>query len=476
MKYLFLHSKIPFAFYIILLLSIETSSQNPIRFTFQNSAFISTDSVQPFWFVANQHGKIISKGAFLNLSEIEAEQFYKSTPVSGVGYTWGGNLLLSVGNSGYWQLNRAFFGLAFKGWELKGGKFYDETQYAGLSTTNGNIARSQNARPVPMIRLSTLDFKSLPFAKNWLSYKGEFDEGLLNDNRYVKGTHLHHKSLYFRIQPSKLWYFKGGLEHYVMWGGTSKDNYFGNLAETWNAYWHYIFAIPGGRDFPNLDQENISGNQLGTYQFEFVKYFSLIKASFYISHPWEDNSGLNLHNRLDNLLGLHLSFNKKNAFLTDVVYEYTNTTNQSYRDSSKLWDENSKSWKKLEIDDYYNHVIYRSGFTYHRVALSSSLFFPVAENNGMSMGIQSNRFYSHHFGAKGNLSENISWKGLLTYIKRFGTYAKPYKPAQKQLSGLFEVQYFNPKFPFEIGLAAGGDITDYKGINSGIKLFLTRSW
>ena len=455
---------------------LVSTAQNPLQISVSNTTFAATDSVLPFWFVANQHGKIKSSGQFFNISELIIGQNYSSNTKSKIGYTWAGDVIAAFGKSNYYQVNRAFAGLAFNGWEIKGGLFYDETKYAGLSTSNGNIARSENARPVPKIRFSTLGYKPVPFMQNWLSFKGEYDEGFLNDERYVDGAHLHHKSLYLQIHTSSVWNFEIGFEHYAMWGGTSRNENIGDLPEGWNAYWHYVFALPGTEDFLATDQDNISGNQLGTYQLKYERNLSQMKMALYVSHPWEDNSGLNWHNWPDNLIGLHFDLHNKKALITDIIYEFTNTRQQSIKDSIYYLDNNSGKWKMREYDGYYNHGIYHSGFTYQQQVLSSPLFYPVTENNGISMGIQSNRFFSHHVGAKGNLSDNIKWKGLLTYIQHFGTYSKPYTIDQKQISGLIEFQYINPDFPVKLGLSAAADASNVAGNNLGFNFTVIKSW
>jgi hypothetical protein len=201
-----------------------------------------------------------------------------------------------------------------------------------------------------------------------------------------------------------------------------------------------------------------------------------MKIDFYISHPWEDNSGLNLHNWPDNLLGVHIDLNNKKALITDILYEFNNTRQQSIRDSIYYWDDNSDKWKIREYDNYYNHSVYRSGFTYQQQVMSSPLFFPLVESSSISMGIQSNRFFSHHIGTKGNITENIKWKGLLTYIQHLGTYVKPYIINLKQVSALFELRYINPEFPLEFTISTATDISNIEGKNLGFRFSILKSW
>jgi hypothetical protein len=455
----------------------NSNAQNKINISVSNASLIATDSVQPFWFISNQHGKINKTGSFFNITELNIEQNYKTDSTANkFDYTWGGNLVAAFGKSNYFQLNQAYAGAVFKGWELKGGLFYNQVRYGGLSTTNGNLAQSQNSRPVPRIRFSTLDYKPLPFFKKWFRFKFEYEEGFLNDERYVDGAHLHHKSLYGKFIPAKSWNIYLGLEHYVMWGGTSRNENIGKLPDDFNAYIHYIFALPGNEDFPGSEQQNISGNQLGTYQFEIEKDFSGFKTSFYLSHPWEDNSGLNFRNWPDNLLGLHFYLKNDKKLVTDIVYEFTNTRQQSLKDSLYSWDENAERWRRNEVDNYYNHGIYRSGFTYQEQVMSSPLFYPVNIQDEISMGIRSNRFISHHLGAKGNITEHLYWKGMLTYMLHLGTYGKPFEPKQNQISGLINLHYKNPAFPVDLGLAAAADSNNIQGKNLGFQFTLSKAW
>jgi len=467
--------KIFFAIFLWFTLSIS-SAQNPVQISVSNNTLAATDSILPFWLTANQHGKIKQSNSFLNITDIYAGQVYQTNTDLKIGYTWGTNLIAAFGNNNYFQVNQVFAGFLFHGWEIKGGMFYNDTKYAGLSTTNGNLAQSQNSRAVPAIRFSTFGFKSFPFAKKWLSFYGEYEEGFLNDERYVDGAHLHHKSLYFKFKPASDWDLKIGFEHYVMWGGTSRNETVGELPDGFNDYWRYVFALPGYDDFLETDQLNSSGNQLGTYQLEVVKNFSKLVATFYLSHPFEDNSGLNWHNLPDNLLGLHLKINKDDSFITDILYEFTNTRQQSISDSIYWFDENSGKWKMKEFDNYYNHGIYRSGFTYRQQTMSSPLFFPLKLSDGISIGIRSNRFFAHHIGARGYFSENFRWKGMLTYIQHLGTWSEPYISSQNQVSGFFEVRFVNNHFPLEIGVGTAADFDKDKGKNLGFNLSVVKNW
>jgi len=404
----------------------------------------------------------ISNGSFFNITSLFVGQDHRPEVNSGFSATWGIDGIAAFGSENFFQLNRAYAGMAYKGWELKAGMFYDAIRFAGLSTTNGNLARSGNARPVPGIRFSTLGYKSLPFFEKWFRFKAEYEEGLLNDERDVDGAHLHHKSLYGKFRITETFDFTLGFEHFVMWGGTSPT--YGELPG-WENYFNYILALPGNSDFPETDQMNISGNQLGTYQIEFEKKFNQFLATVYLSHPWEDNSGLIFRNWPDNLIGLHIQLNREQPVVADVVYEFINTRQQSIRDGNDM-----------EYDSYYTHGVYGSGFTYQQQVMCSPLFFPVMISEGISMGIQSNRYLAHHLGMRGFLNNYLQWRGLLTYVEHKGTYGQPYQSTQKNVLGMAEINYVNPEFPVELGFSVAGDVVNTLGKNLGFQVSVSKSF
>ena len=229
------------------------------------------------------------------------------------------------------------------------------------------------------------------------------------------------------------------------------------------SYWQYVLGKTGSEKFNVNDQMNIAGDQFGTYQLEVIKQFEKITGTFYLSHPFEDASGLNWRNWPDNLLGLHVKL-KNNVWLTDVVYEYTNTRQQSVG-----------KWKSRLNDNYFWHGIYQSGYTYHQQVMASPLFFPLVVENGRVTGYASNRFYAHHIGGSGFVTNHLQWKSLLTWINHFGTYMYPYETVHRQLSGLFELQYNNPSFPVELGASIAADAGN-TGKNVGVQIWIGKSW
>ncbi|HSO85039.1 MAG TPA: hypothetical protein VLQ91_00705, partial [Draconibacterium sp.] len=82
------------------------SAQNPFQFSVSNTTLAATDSVLPFWFAANQHGKINATNSFLNITDLAIGQAYNDKPETKFDWSWGGNFIATFGNSdNYYQLN-----------------------------------------------------------------------------------------------------------------------------------------------------------------------------------------------------------------------------------------------------------------------------------------------------------------------------------------------------------------------------------
>jgi hypothetical protein len=450
-----------FTVFLLIFCYFTAKAQKTIEISVSNRTFVATDSVLPFWFLANQFGKTKNVGSLLNLTDIFLDQSYNESS-SVADYTWGVNALSGFGETRYYQLNQAYAGVLLKGWELKTGMFHEPSRYAGLSTTNGNLARSQNARPYPKIRVGNLNFKPVPLLQNRFSYKAEYSEGILNDRRYVENTRLHQKSFYLRAHLSSTLDIDAGLEHFVLWGGTSPE--VGKMPSGIKDYMRYISGTSGDEAFPETDQRNVAGNQLGTWQFQVQKRFPEMNVTFYLSHLFEELSGLKWRNWPDNLLGLYLNFLNKDQFITDFAYEFTNTRQQSILGNDD----------DPDPGNYFRHGIYRSSFTYHQQTMGSPLFFPLIFRDGMVQGLGSNRFYAHHLGITGKVTDQLEWKGLLTFIHHFGLYTASYEPSQKQLSGHLEVLYANKKLPVDIGLSFDADAGKTISNNAGIQFMLSR--
>ena len=328
---------------------------------------------------------------------------------------------------------------------LQAGTLREPMAYNGLSSTNGNLVRSVNFRPYPAIALSTNGYLPLGITNNRVQISAEYREGVLNDNRMVAHARLHHKSLYAKYNPHPNagagLTFTAGIDHFVMWGGRSERQ--GRLPQGFSDYLRYITGSKGDEGFVEGDQINVAGNQLGAYHLGASKSGRNFVLQLYLSHPFEDRSGMELDNWRDNLYGIFLQRHKPNALLRSVLYEYTHTKQQSGASHNTT---GPKKERMRGLDNYFNHGLYRSGFSYQGYGMGTPLIGPLLyDKSGRSIGFSNNRIAAHHLGAEGALGKALSWRAMATYSRNFMCYATP--PPEKyrqQLSALAAVSWQTP--------------------------------
>lgn len=437
-----------FVLWIIPLSNIFAQSVN-----LEFNTLAGTNEQLPFWLWANQLGQFDPNSTSvqnLSLNAFHQQQLGNSD----FNFETGLDLDLLLADENNIRFTQLFGGLSWKFLQMQVGAFPEKEVYAGLSTSNGNLAASRNARPHPRLRIGFNRF--VPVFVDWFSVNGFYEEGLLNDDRYVEDAHLHRKALYLRLGKPEVIELTGGLEHFVMWGGTHPT--YGEL-QGWDTYFDYVVGSEGNENSLMTDQENALGNGYGVYQIQIKKVWNKLHTTLYISHPFDDRSGLQLDNAVDNLWGLHFAFQKEQALISNLVFEFFNTKNQS--GTYHLIPDENGVLQGHGRDDYYNHGIYRSGATYNQVAMVSPLFAPVIIEDGISKGFESTRFIGFHIGADGSLAADWKWKGLLTYSNNFGKHdgqgGSTYAPSRKQGSVMGELSWSPGRKKYRISTSLAAD-------------------
>lgn len=417
------------------------------------SSLAGTNGQLPTWLWANQLGRYDKNSSSIQNFELAAN--YNTKPDKS-GFSIEGHMLMNVliADESDIRFTELFGAINWKTIQLKGGAFAEEEIYQGLSSTNGHLAYSRNARPHPRLRLGFNRFVTI--VPKWFAIYGFWEEGLLNDQRYVKDTHLHQLAAYFRLGTPAFVQFSGGIDYYVMWWGTHPV--YGELPG-WENYFDYVFGKPGGANAISTEQENILGNTYGTYQAELKKEWDKFGVTIYLSHPFDDQSGMEWFNWRDNLYGLFIAIHKKQPVLNGVLIEYYYTKHQSGSSFMELQPDGTHSGRGR--DNYFNNGIYQSGVTYKQMAMVSPLFAPLKFNEGISMGFENNRITGFHVGANGFINRQLQWKTMLSHTINFGRYRadglSTYEPARKQLSSLFQVNWQLPKNPVVLGLSFAAD-------------------
>ena len=437
-------------------------------------SYVSSGKDLPFWMVSNQNGVFTMQNSSYQLFQFGIEQGFKNDTLKKWDFVYGANLVYGYAGASDFQVNQYWAGARYKWLIMKAGAQPDPVLYAGLSSTNGNMDWSNNARPLPGISFSTNDFIPFFFWKKWFSIKAFYSENMLYDKQYVDNAHLHHKYAYARAALQS-WKISFGLDHWVYWGGTSPD--FGRLPG-WENYFRYVFGLRNNSSSLGFDRANAAGNSLGFYQLKVEKEYRDFTLSFYYNHPFEDRSGLEMDNLPDGLWGLYLHRKKGKTFLNDIVYECQNTTNQS--GTYNLADTGNNGIKTGRgNDNYFNNWIYKSGHVHYNRMMGSPVFVPLIDTNGISRGFDNTRIWLNHLGISGWMSERLAWKSLFTFTRSFGTYDPDgmFPQALDQFSFMLEGGYSLSRLPLKFNAGIAGDYGErfehrigvYAGISYRIK-------
>lgn len=318
--------------------------------------------------------------------------------------------------SGGWKMLHMDLGIAPRQREL-----------GDLSITGGNVIWSGNAPNMPGINLWS-DW--IYFEKgHWVGIRGNYAHYHMFDKRIVMGTMVHNKSLALKFALGRNVDFMLGLDHWAQWGGTSAT--YGKFNYSFKDYIRIVLGMSGGSGALQTDQLNALGNHLGREFVRFVWRNPVMTLTYQYDKPFEDGSGMRLQNYPDGVRSLHIALNKRDGLITDLMYEFANTTWQSGRrhdrpateEEMEKQDPNDFWYGKVIIggcDGYFNNSVY-GGWTHYGRTIGCPLFLPAPpDENGICKSVLSTRFMAHHLGIKGNIY--IPYTLKLTFSRYIGNY------------------------------------------------------
>lgn len=454
---------------------------------------ISSGDVLPFWATANQFGIYPdSSGGMAQIalkSEFDTEKDFH--------YRFGGSFAARgdrflKGQS--W--NRAFLvdelygSVGWKCLTLDLGMKHPEIDYFGasntlgsLSSTGGHLIFSGNSRSLAGYNL-VLEKVAFPWTKNHLWFWGLFGDYIGTENMignkldipYVKDRLYHRTKLFAKIYLDRniRWYLTFGIDHYAIWGGYSGIE--GHSKVNFINYLRMILGLSAGNDSDIGERINVIGDQGGAETIGFGYEGNDWVISFQHEIPYNDKSGMKFQNFPDGVNTFSFSFKEKNRWVSDVLYEFYYTRNQSgpFHDESLDPATHHEYW--IGVDNYFNNnnFLYRTGWTYYNRSITSPLFFPAGTQdhtwsryflnrnamdkavNSFGTYVENNRIVAHHFGIGGKLWRKAPYRLMATVSQNYGTYMYPYageSPYNKPIGSVKEqclVQFslgFNGEIP-----------------------------
>ncbi len=459
-----------FLIFLLLVLCYQITraqeSSDKLNFQAASSVVIADSEGLPFWLQANRLGALNGQKGSQGFFSFNAQRFHYLNEAKNLSLNYGADVLYRFDGNSSIQFQQYWGRVGLKKWYFHIGAMSEPEFAGGLSITNGNLYLSNNARPMPRAEFGFNDLRIFK-AKilEPLSFNFLYSEFLLLDDRYVENPHLHRKKLTVGYELASSWEFSFEFDHWVFWGGRLPDGF---KMPGIKRYFRYISSFSGGTGSLENEENNVFGNHLGYYQIGF-KHHGLSKSiQFYWQHPWEDGSGVKkVRNISDGLLGVSVNWVNDHALFTGLVVEYLRTKHQS---GSIHGDDPNRPGKFIGgRDNYFNHGIYRSGFVSYGRMIGLPLMFPTLNENGISTGFNNNRLWGLHSGVKGFISDELGWKGQVTYSQHFGTYAEPYESKQKLLSLGFELNWLPEAKPLSYFFKVAYDSGEYLGENFGVE-------
>jgi len=379
----------------------------------------------PYWAVTNQYGLMpegngmLANVKFQSLSDSDRVWKFDSGVSLAANYDASVKKVTPMVDelfvSGGWKCLRLDLGMRRRATE-----FNALGDLGSLSVTGGSLIWTNNCRTMPGYLL-TLKPLAIPYTKEHLWIEGAFGDYKTMDSRYVSNALVHNTRLGIILKFNRF-SFGLSLDHYAMWGGRHPVH--GDMPATFDNYWRMVFGMSAGSSGTSSDVKNVIGNQLGAEKFKFAWQGDGWRVVAQHDIMYDDKSGMLFHNFPDGVNTVWFGFDDKRKWVSDVLFEYVNSMNQS-GPKHEIKDEKGQTIILGGNDNYFNNGYYLSGWTYYGRIIGLPLFLPAEKVNGEARGVMSNRIQSYHIGLGGQLFKLMPYKLMLTWTNHFGTYDHP---------------------------------------------------
>jgi hypothetical protein len=451
--------KVTILFITFSLCYLSVNAQRILQYDLKSTFVLGTGNSTAFWGVSNQYGTVSTRPYSGSLQTKLFSEF-DSTRTKKIDYAFGIDLLNRVDNSYKLFFHQYYLKIKYKSVTLQAGRMEEYIGNQDSILSSGGLLWSNNAPPMPKVTIGILRYTAIPYTKGFLEIKGAISHGWFNNDAYVKHVWLHHKYIYIRAGGNLPVKAHFGFQHFAQWGGVLPDGY--KLPSSLHDFKTIFFVnqydsaqIPAGTPIPG-EYSNRIGNHLGSRNIGLDIDLRPVSMNFYYQSIFEDASGLKWLNKRDGLWGVSLTFKKIN-WLSGLVYEFVNTTDQSMTFGE---DKNHN-----EPDNYFNHGIYLNGWTYNNFTIGTPLITsPVLQPSlGLPNDItqidylRNNKVIAHHLGLRGSLYQT-NYRLFVTYTQNKGTFHVPFDYTKESVSTYIELKRQIKKFlNMEVSIAVATD-------------------
>lgn len=461
MRYLFL-------LFLLLCASFSYAQDSIPSYSFSLNSIISTSEATPFWLIYGRNGKVEGNDQFEAFAIVDVKFPFE------LGKKWkieAGLQGIARNKTDESNLQEAYLNISFGSFTLKAGKEeYTISQYSD-ELSSGSYYLSNNARPVPGIGIGFYDYVDVPLTNGYVQVKGFLNQGVLDDDRGPRGTEnpLFHEKIAY-IRTNKLPFNPHiGINHSALFGGKSPRNGGTEIPVDYIATFMGQPSDKVGEKFGG-EATNVAGAHLGLVDFGVNFDVKNIHIQTYYQKPFTDRSGFIrfFERNRDHLMGAVAEI-KDGFFVQEVVYENVTTVWQSGPGAFDPY-VNGRSYVTGQIEDfdqflfdnygietegisqdefmrfiermenhgflyggrdnYYNNGLYYKGWSYGGMALGSPLFLTVDRMKSFLPGFDDSydgyfantRIKTQHFGVRGMVKENLSYKLKYTHTRNYGTY------------------------------------------------------
>lgn len=452
----------------------------------------------PFWLQHNRYDQIpTASGAQLGLN-------YRGEYRAGSDFTfrWQAELYgrsdRGLDDKPFHQLYGA---VEYKKWRFSIGKREEKIGEVQHEVSAGPTIWSGNARPMPKVKLELTDYAPVPLTSGWVSVKGGMAHGWFDSGRVVEDFYLHEKYGYLKIGKGPWPSAYLGLVHMAQWGGYDLRRNV-DLSGGWDEYWRIFFGREGAEDGDWHSRENVAGNHLGSWQAGIQ--WSVGRTDLLVNHStiFEDGTGFKLWSPEDGVWGLNIRQNHGRSAgigrgsgtgsgsgsgresggvfrrggresYTLFTWEFWHTKSQSGPGGSNRPDDwegdpryDAHGNRFGGRDNYFNHTVYRPGWTYHDRILGVPFIMFDPEINQVT----NNRLIAHHIGLK---HQESHWSLTLfyTWTKNYGSYGFPLPEPLTQHHAMisFERDLADVlRLPLQVSAELGLDRGEFYGNRAGV--------
>lgn len=449
--------------------SWERVEQDTMSYSATIGGVASSGKYASFWIHSNRYG-LVSSQPYSGLAYGGVYKQMKQTK-RWMDYSFGAEVAMQADNRFHIYPSQAYFSARLYVFNITVGfcpTLYDYDT-ANPLLTSGNFLFSQNARPLPRVTVSTAGYIPFPFLFGYVEIKGGLTHGWFMDNNEVKGSYLHHKYIGGRIGGKLPVNIAYEFHHAAQWGGRSEV--FGDLGSSLRDYYHIFSAKNGGTN--SNEQLNAEGNHLGSQQLTLTAKWTGWKVDLYWQNFFEDAPIYPLWssvNRSDGLWGISI-IQDKWRFISSVLYEFTNTTDQS----GAIHDMDG-----LVIggyDSYFTNWIYRNGWNYYNRTLGTPFITSPLYNEDGYPQTRNNRVRVHHAGIAGDIY-GFCYRALYSHTENFGCYHDGMSNRERRSTNnalLLEVsKHVEKAWGLDFSVALSADIGTQFGNQFGAMIRVTK--